>query len=77
MAWYQYAPDWRILTLPLFLALALATALGAGVWLAALNVKYRDFRYIVPFMVQFGLYVSPVGFSSSPWSRNSGVCSTP
>jgi lipopolysaccharide transport system permease protein len=65
MLWYGYAPDWRILTLPLFLALALATALGAGVWLAALNVKYRDFRYIVPFMVQFGLYVSPVGFSSS------------
>lgn len=65
MLWYQYAPDWRILTLPLFLALALATALGAGVWLAALSVKYRDFRYIVPFLVQFGLYVSPVGFSSS------------
>jgi len=65
MVWYQYVPDWRILTLPLFLILALATALGGGIWLAALNVKYRDFRYIVPFMVQFGLYVSPVGFSSS------------
>ena len=65
MAWYRYLPDWRLLTLPLFLLLALAVALGAGLWLAALNVKYRDFRYIVPFMVQFGLYVSPVGFSSS------------
>jgi lipopolysaccharide transport system permease protein len=65
MGWYQYMPDWRLLTLPFFLILALAAAFGAGVWMAALNVKYRDFRYIVPFMVQFGLYVSPVGFSSS------------
>lgn len=65
MAWYQFVPSWRMVVLPLFLLLALLTALGAGVWLAALNVKYRDFRYIVPFMVQFGLYVSPVGFSST------------
>jgi lipopolysaccharide transport system permease protein len=65
MGWYRYVPDWRLLTLPFFLILALAAAFGAGVWMAALNVKYRDFRYIVPFMVQFGLYVSPVGFSSS------------
>jgi len=65
MIWYQFIPDWRIITLPFFLLLALMTALGAGFWLAALNVKYRDFRYIVPFIVQFGLYVSPVGFSSS------------
>jgi len=65
MAWYQFIPDWHIITLPFFLLLALMTALGAGVWLAALTVRYRDFRFIVPFMVQFGLYVSPVGFSSS------------
>jgi len=65
MLWYHFLPDWRIVTLPLFLLLALAAAMGAGVWLAALNVKYRDFRYIVPFIVQFGMYVSPVGFSSS------------
>lgn len=65
MAWYQYVPSWRILTLPLFLLLALTTAMGFGFWLSALNVKYRDFRYIVPFMVQFGLYISPVGFSTS------------
>ena len=65
MVWYQFIPDWRIITLPFFLLLALMTALGAGFWLAALNVRYRDFRYIVPFMVQFGLYVSPVGFSSN------------
>jgi lipopolysaccharide transport system permease protein len=65
MAWYDFVPSWRILILPLFIAIAFAAALGAGLWLAALNVKYRDFRYIVPFIVQFGLYISPVGFSSS------------
>jgi lipopolysaccharide transport system permease protein len=65
MVWYQFVPDWRMLALPLFMALAFAAAMGAGLWLCALNVEYRDFRYIVPFIVQFGLYVSPVGFSSS------------
>jgi lipopolysaccharide transport system permease protein len=65
MAWYNFVPSWRILTLPLFIAIAFAASMGAGLWLAALNVKYRDFRYVVPFMVQFGLYISPVGFSSS------------
>jgi len=65
MLWYGFTPDWQVLALPLFIILALATALGTGIWMAALNVKYRDFRYIVPFMVQFGLYVSPVGFSST------------
>ncbi|MHB1174925.1 MAG: ABC transporter permease [Sulfuriferula sp.] len=65
MLWYGFAPDWRILTLPLFILIAFAAAIGAGLWTAALNVKYRDFRYIIPFVVQFGLYVSPVGFSST------------
>jgi lipopolysaccharide transport system permease protein len=65
MVWYQFAPDWRLVALPLFMALAFGAATGAGLWLCALNVEYRDFRYIVPFIVQFGLYVSPVGFSSS------------
>ncbi|MGL4880428.1 MAG: ABC transporter permease [Waterburya sp.] len=65
MAWYNFVPDWRILTLPLFILIAFIAAIGAGLWLAALNVEYRDFRYIVPFIVQFGLYISPVGFSSS------------
>jgi lipopolysaccharide transport system permease protein len=65
MVWYNYVPDWRILTLPVFILIAFAAAVGAGLWLAALNVEYRDFRYIVPFIVQFGLYISPVGFSSS------------
>ena len=65
MAWYNFMPDWRILTLPLFILIAFAAAIGVGLWLAALNVEYRDFRYIVPFIVQFGLYISPVGFSSN------------
>ncbi|MEI2582814.1 ABC transporter permease [Scytonema sp. PRP1] len=65
MAWYNFVPSWRILTLPLFTGVAFAASIGAGLWLASLNVQYRDFRYIVPFIVQFGLYISPVGFSSS------------
>ncbi|MGD1874840.1 MAG: ABC transporter permease [Mastigocoleus sp.] len=70
MAWYNFVPTWRILTLPLFIAIAFAASMGVGLWLASLNVKYRDFRYIVPFIVQFGLYISPVGFSSSVVPEN-------
>lgn len=65
MVWYGYMPDWHIVTLPIFILIAVAAAMGAGLWIAALNVKYRDFRYIIPFVVQLGLYVSPVGFSSA------------
>jgi lipopolysaccharide transport system permease protein len=65
MFYYQYTPDWHILLLPLFLIIAFLASIGPGLWLTALNVKYRDFRYIVPFIVQFGLYISPVGFSSN------------
>lgn len=65
MAWYNFVPGWQILMLPLFTIIAFAAAMGAGLWLATLNVEYRDFRYIVPFIVQFGLYLSPVGFSST------------
>jgi homopolymeric O-antigen transport system permease protein len=65
MAWYRIVPTWRFLALPPLALLTLAAALGGGLWLAALTVKYRDFRYVVPFLVQFGLYVSPVGFDSS------------
>lgn len=65
MIWYHCLPTWHLLALPVFILLAVATAVGSGVLFAALNVKYRDFRYVVPFVVQFGLYVSPVGFSSS------------
>lgn len=65
MVWYQYLPGWQILLLPAFILMAFLASLGPGLWITALNVKYRDFRYIIPFLVQFGLYVSPVGFSSS------------
>lgn len=65
MAWYRFWPDWHILALPLFMALAFLAAVGPGLWITAMNVKYRDFRYVVPFIVQFGLYVSPVAYSSS------------
>ncbi len=65
MALYRVWPGWPILMIPVFTALAVLASAGAGIWLAALNVKYRDFRYVVPFIVQFGLYISPVGFSSA------------
>ena len=65
MAWYRFVPDFKLLLLPAFLLMAFLAAFGAGLWLSALNVKYRDFRYVVPFLVQFGLYISPVGFSSA------------
>lgn len=62
---YRFAPTWRIVLLPAFLTLAVCTAFGAGLWFSALNVKYRDFQHIVPFIVQFGMYISPVGFTSA------------
>jgi len=65
MAWYQFWPTWRIVLLPGFILIAFLAALGPGLLITALNVKYRDFRYIIPFIIQFGLYVSPVGFSSA------------
>jgi lipopolysaccharide transport system permease protein len=65
MIWYGFVPSLRIFTLPIFILVTFAAAMGAGLWIAALNVKYRDFRIIVPFVVQFGLYISPVGFSSA------------
>jgi lipopolysaccharide transport system permease protein len=65
MVWYEYWPSWQMLTLPFFILMAFLASLGPGLWITALNVKYRDFRYVIPFIVQFGLYVSPVGFSST------------
>ena len=65
MIYYQFVPDLKILLIPLLLLLALVTSMGAGLLIAALNVKYRDFRYVIPFIVQFGLYISPIAFSSS------------
>jgi lipopolysaccharide transport system permease protein len=64
MLWYGYAPSWRLVLLPVFLVFAVFASLGPALLITALNVEYRDFRYIIPFIVQFGLYVSPVGFSS-------------
>ncbi len=63
--WWQFAPDWRVVLLPLFVVLTLLTAIGTGLWLTALTVKYRDFRFVVPFLLQVGLFLSPVGFSST------------
>lgn len=63
--YYQHLPDWRILTMPFFLLLALLTATGIGLITSALNVYYRDFKHIIPFLLQIGLYASPVGFSSA------------
>jgi len=70
MIWFGFLPDWRLLTLPFFFVLAFASTFGAGLWLSALNVKYRDFRYLIPFIVQFGLYASPVAFSSEKIPEN-------
>ena len=65
MAWYGFWPNWQIIFLPLFMGLAVLASLGPALYITALNVKYRDFRFIVPFVIQFGLYASPVGFSSA------------
>jgi lipopolysaccharide transport system permease protein len=65
MAWYGFLPGWQVVFLPVFVLLAILASLGPALWITALNVKYRDFRFVVPFIIQLGLYVSPVGFSSS------------
>ncbi|MGZ0169344.1 MAG: ABC transporter permease [Planctomycetales bacterium] len=64
MVFYWHVPPLQIILLPVFVALAFLASLGPALWITSLNVRYRDFRYIIPFLVQFGLYVSPVGFSS-------------
>jgi lipopolysaccharide transport system permease protein len=63
--WYWFFPDWRIVAMPVFVVMAFLASAGPALWISSLNVKYRDFRYVIPFLVQFGVYVSPVGFSSS------------
>jgi lipopolysaccharide transport system permease protein len=65
MVWYRHVPPVQVVLLPLFVLLSLVAALGPGLIATALNVKYRDFRFVIPFIVQFGLYVSPIGFKSS------------
>jgi lipopolysaccharide transport system permease protein len=64
LVWYRFLPGWQIILLPIFILFAILASLGPSLWLTALNVKYRDFRYVIPFLLQFGLYISPVGFSS-------------
>ncbi len=63
--WFRFVPSWQIIFLPLFILLAFFCAFGVGLYLTAVNVKYRDFRYIIPFIIQFGLFITPIGFSSS------------
>lgn len=65
MVIYQFPPGWAMLALPAFVVVAFFAAMGPGLLITALNVKYRDFRYVIPFIVQFGMYVSPVAYSSS------------
>ena len=65
MTWYRVVPGWQLLTLPLFVLLTLGLSLGLGLALAALNVEYRDFRYVVPFIVQFGLFISPIAVTTA------------
>jgi lipopolysaccharide transport system permease protein len=65
MVWYAFVPGWQLVFLPVFVLLAIAASLGPALLITALNVKYRDFRFVIPFILQFGLYVSPVGFSSA------------
>ena len=73
MAWYRFLPGWQFLTLPLWSVWAFVAALGPGLYITALNVKYRDFRYVIPFIVQYGLYVSPVAFSSAVATEKLGI----
>jgi lipopolysaccharide transport system permease protein len=65
MIYNSYIPSWNILFLPVFIAMVFLQSFGLGLFLAALNVKFRDFKYVIPFIVQIGLYISPVGYSSS------------
>lgn len=65
MVYYRFLPDIKIVMLPFFISIAFIASLGIGLFVASLNVKYRDFRHVIPFIIQFGLYISPVGFSSS------------
>ncbi|PLX81404.1 MAG: phosphate ABC transporter permease [Desulfuromonas sp.] len=65
LVFYQWNPGWYLLALPVFLLFGILAALSIGIWLSAINVRYRDFQFIVPFCLQIGLFISPVGFASS------------
>lgn len=72
MVWFQFLPSWKILTLPFFTLLAIIAAIGPGLLITALTVRYRDFRFIVPFIVQFGMFISPVGYDSASFRAKFG-----
>ena len=76
MVWHQFWPTWRMVWLPVFTLLGFIAALGPGLLITALNVKYRDFRYVIPFIVQFGLFVSPVAFSTAEVAKHGQLFST-
>ena len=69
VALFHAVPDWRILFLPLFMLLALGIALGAGLWITALTVRFRDFRFITPFLLQIGLFITPIGYTTAATPR--------
>jgi lipopolysaccharide transport system permease protein len=69
ITFFHALPDWRLLFLPAFILLALVIALGAGLWISALTVRFRDFRFITPFLLQIGLFATPVGYSTSSTPR--------
>src|SRR5689334_10276001 len=77
MAYYHVAPTWNALLLPVFLLLAIVTSLGVGLWLSALNVQYRDVRYVLPFIVQFWMFATPIAYPSTllpePWRTIYGL----
>jgi lipopolysaccharide transport system permease protein len=77
MGYYRVTPGWNIVWLPLFLLLAVVTSLGVGLWLSALNVEYRDVRYVVPFITQFWMFATPIAYPSSllsePWRTLYGL----
>jgi lipopolysaccharide transport system permease protein len=77
MFYFNIIPTWKVIYLPLLISLAFVTALGAGLWLSTLNVEYRDVRYVIPFIIQFWLFASPVAYPSSllsePWRTLYGL----
>lgn len=73
--WFGFMPSWHWLLLPFFILAAMAAALGVGLWLTALSVKFRDFRFITPFLMQIGLFVSPVGFRTDFYPSWQGLLS--
>jgi lipopolysaccharide transport system permease protein len=73
MAWFEVMPGWQIITLPFFAVLGFFASVGTSLWLSALNVKYRDFRYVIPFVLQFGMYVTPVGFPAEAVGKKYGA----